>query len=262
MSHPSATQIKAAFPTEEALCKLFAQEMEQLGWTVYPETGGFDLLLVWEPTGHQLGVEAKLFLNAKVVDQIIPDDFHTGEVRAPEGPDFRAVIVPCLTDASKGLAKALTVLGIEVFDVSFNGGGLSFVPAVFRFIGKAQWTQQENPIMLWDTYWHDFNPERRCTLPPMKPNVRAGIPSPIKLSPWKVGALKVLADLQLDGFVTARSVRLHGIDPRRFCATDGWLKPLGGGKWGLGNAPRFDQQHPDEFAALLQQARDARAAGG
>ena len=53
--NPSASQIKAAFPTEEALCNLFTQEMEQLGWTVYPETGGFDLLLVWEATGHQLG---------------------------------------------------------------------------------------------------------------------------------------------------------------------------------------------------------------
>ena len=256
---PSASQIKAAFPTEEALCTLFTQNMESLGWTVYPETGGFDLLLVWEPTGHQLGVEAKLSLNAKVVDQIIPDDFHTGEVRAPQGPDFRAVIVPCLTDASKGLAKALKVLGISVFDVGYSGNGLSFLPSVERYIGQGQWSERDLPIY-WDTYWHDFNPEQRCTLPPMKPNLRAGIPSPIKLSPWKVGALKVLADLQIDGFVTARSVRLHGIDPRRFCSTDGWLKPLGDGKWGLGNAPRFDLQHPDEFSVLLGQAKQARNA--
>ncbi len=260
--NPSVSQIKAAFPTEEALCNLFTQEMEQLGWTVYPETGGFDLLLVWEATGHQLGVEAKLALNAKVVDQIIPDDFHTGEPRPPQGPDFRAVIVPSLTDSSKGLAKALKVLGIQVFDVNNSGSGLSFMPAVRRYIGEDQWstTKRDLPVY-WDTYWHDFNPQTRCTVPPMKPNLRAGIPSPLKLSPWKVGALKVLADLQLDGFVTARSVRLHGIDPRRFCSTDGWLKALGDGKWGLGKVPRFDEQHPEEFAVLLEQARQARQSG-
>ncbi len=255
------SQIKAAFPTEEMLCKLFVQDMEKLGWTVYPESGGFDLLLVWEPTGHQLGVEAKLSLNAKVVDQIIPDDFSSFVTRAPAGPDFRAVIVPSLTDASQGLAKALRVLGIQVWDVQESGGKLSFHPSVCRYTQRAQWEQADMPSY-WDAYWHDFNPLERCPLPQFKPTVRAGVPAPILLSPWKVGALKVMADLQLDGFVTAHSVRQHGIDPRRFCSSDGWLRPLGNGKWGAGTAPRFDLQHPQEFAAVLELARQARGRPG
>jgi hypothetical protein len=71
-----AAEIKALFPTEAALCDTFAQDLqEQGGWTICPETAGFDLLCVRDDTGHPLGVEAKLSLNAKVADQILPSDF-------------------------------------------------------------------------------------------------------------------------------------------------------------------------------------------
>ena len=264
----SAKALKDLFHTEEKLCQLFAAEMEGMGWTVYPETGGFDLLLVWEPTGHQLGVEAKLSLNAKVADQIVPDDYPVvsmaGESKlydhTPPGPDFRGIIVPCLTDSSKGIAKMLKILGINVWDVTNSGSGPSFVPAVTRFTRQSQWVEQTPRPPQFDCAWFDFNPAQRCPLPEIKPTVRAGIPAPLQLSPWKIGALKVLADLELDGFVTARSVRAYGIDARRFCSTDGWLVALGDGKWGPGSVPRFDQQHPEAYAELLAQAKAKRAA--
>ncbi|KAG0755047.1 hypothetical protein G6F22_020740 [Rhizopus arrhizus] len=90
------------------------------------------------------------------------------------------------------------------------------------------------------------------------PPVAAGVPSPIQLTPWKIGALKVLADIELDGFTTAKGVRAHGIDPRRFCASDGWLQQLGDGRWGRGTIPAFDQQHPEAFAQVLAEARARR----
>ena len=257
----TSVRVKSLFPREEELCRLFAAEMERLGWTVYPETGGFDLLLVWGATGHQLGVEAKLTLNAKVADQIIPDcpTSFPGAWEAP-GPDFRAVIVPSLTDASRGIAKALRLLGINVWDVADQGHGPSFLPSIAPYGGTAPWDPDTSSIARdFQCVWHDFNPAVRCVLPELRPTVRAGVPAPVRLSPWKIGALKVLADLELDGFVTARSVRAHGIDPRRFCASDGWLAPLGGGKWSKGKVPAFDAQHPLEYATLLAKARSQRA---
>jgi hypothetical protein len=101
-----AAEIKALFPTEAALCDTFAQDLqEQGGWTICPETAGFDLLCVRDDTGHQLGVEAKLSLNAKVADQILPSDFMGCREGVP-GPDFRAVLVPFIGEASAGIAKS------------------------------------------------------------------------------------------------------------------------------------------------------------
>lgn len=254
-----SSQIKELFPKEEDLCRLFTQEMESLGWDVYPETAGFDLLLVWPATGQQLGVEAKLSLNAKVIDQIVPNAPSLWR-DAEYGPDFRAIIVPTITESSKGLAKMLEILGVNVWCLSSNGSRMSFIPTVASFSGSAQWNASADSMALrYETAWFDFNPATRCPLPDIKPTVRAGVPSPIQLSTWKIGALRVMADLELDGFVTARSVRAHGIDPRRFCATDGWLTALGEGRWGKGKVPEFDKQHPEVYAQILEQAKAKRA---
>ena len=66
-------ELKARFPTEAALCTSLIDCLTATdGWEIYPETAGFDILAVWKATGHQLGIEAKLQLNAKVADQILP----------------------------------------------------------------------------------------------------------------------------------------------------------------------------------------------
>ncbi|MDH0187566.1 hypothetical protein N7676_05620 [Stenotrophomonas sp. GD03993] len=56
----------------------------------------------------------------------------------------------------------------------------------------------------------------------------------------------------LDGPGYADAVGAHGVDPRRFCATDGWLKQLGGGKWARGTLPAFEDQHPEAYAQVLR----------
>ena len=233
------------FPTEAVLCDAFAAWVRKGGstryepWTVYPETGGFDLLLV-DPHGRQMGVEAKLRLNAKVCTQALPSRWYQGE-----GPDWRAVLVPA---ANEDFEALLRLHGVIVF-----------TPHATRYNGEIEF----GPMLLADSNydtWFDWNPSKRCELPPMVPEVRAGVPSPIRLTTWKVGALKVLALLELHGTVTAREVRECGVDPRRFCAADGWLKSAGDGKWTRGNVPAFDQQHPTEYAEFLRQARERIAA--
>lgn len=263
-----AAPVKAAFPTEAALCDQFMGDMRALGgWTLYPETAGFDILAVYDKTGHQLGIEAKLSLNAKVADQILPADYAGG---MDEGPDFRAVVVPFVGEASEGISKMLGILGVMVWtpETDWQRGR-----EVFHFArvldkwnhgsGRADrrsYDVTDGALHEWDRAWHDWNPVRRCRLPEIVPDVRAGVPCPLQLTPWKIGALRVLADLEIDGFVTAKSVRERGVDARRFCASDGWLQMLGGGRWGRGKIPSFDQQHPEAYAQVLEEARAARKA--
>lgn len=259
--------IKSAFPTEAALCDCFIDSLRKVGgWTVYPETAGFDILAKYE-TGHQLGVEAKLALNAKVADQILPDDYMGYGAEGVAGPDFRAVIVPCITEANAGIAKMLRILGVLVWTPDRDYGrheGWSFERALNKHCtfkaDRRQYDSADGPLLDWDMAWHDWNPPARCDLPEIVPQVRAGVPSPLRLTPWKIGALKVLAQLELDGFVTAKSVRDCGVDARRFCASDGWLEPLGDGRWARGKLPSFDQQHPEAYAEVLVAARDKRMA--
>lgn len=263
------SEIKTAFPNEAALCDCFIESIRELGgWTVYPETAGFDILCVYDATGHQLAVEAKLQLNAKVASQILPDHYMGFGDSVVAGPDFRAVIVPAVTEASDGIAEMLGILGVQVWTPEQDWGRSSawrFTRALNKhgspIVDRRAYDVNDGPLMGWDLAWHDWNPPRRCELPEMVPSVRAGVPAPVQLTPWKIGALRVLADLEVHGFVTAKSVRDRGIDARRFCASDGWLAPLGDGRWGIGNIPRFDQQHPKEYAEILAAARAEAAVG-
>jgi hypothetical protein len=257
-----AAEIKARFPTEASLCDLFIADMREMGgWTIYPETAGFDILMVRDATGHQVGVEAKLSLNAKVADQILPS-VHEGYGDGKEGPDFRAVIVPHVGEASEGIAKMLRILGVQVWspdDYPSSTRFMHFCLSRYRQGDARECDITQGELMSWDLAWHDWNPVRRCTLPEIVPEVRAGVPCPTRLTPWKIGALKVIADLEVFGFVTAKSVRDHSIDARRFCASDGWLTSLGGGRWARGTLPRFEDQHPEAYATVLAAARERAA---
>lgn len=251
------------FPTEASLCEAFVAAIKTHGgWTVYPETAGFDLLCVYDKTGHQLGIEAKLKLNAKVADQILPAEY-PGALDL--GPDFRAVLVPALTEASHGIARLLRIVGVLVFAPDYRHSFEGVIGGRFR---RRHHEYDADPAEALsygrgiEVFWHDWNPVKRCPLPEYVPQVAAGVPSPLQLTPWKIGALKVIADLELDGFTTARGVRKHGIDPRRFCASDGFLVPLGEGKWGRGNLPLYEQQHPEAYADILFKAKAERESAG
>lgn len=224
------------FATEAALCDAFAEwvragHMPICGpWTVYPETGDFDLLLVHED-GRQIGIEAKLRFNLKVLSQAIPSPWSAGV-----GPDHRAVLVPSVPD---GMVPIATMLGLVIFENRGRGAG-------FACSG-------------WPDNWFDWFPMERCPLPDTVPEVAAGVPSPIRLTPWKQGALHVLALLEVHGEVTAEQVRQCGIDPRRWCASDGFLKQGSRrGYWRRGDhMPNFAEQHPGAYAAALERARAA-----
>ncbi|HFF6004442.1 TPA: hypothetical protein ACGCGV_000954 [Stenotrophomonas maltophilia] len=261
-----AAEIKALYPTEAALCNRLIECLSSTGgWEIYPETANFDILAVWKATGHQLGIEAKLQLNAKVADQILP---HRWGGSGGDGPDFRAVLVPCTTEANYGIARMLEALGVQVLVPDSCSGRWRQQPGeqIQREVHRADlrspapWDAETGNLYDYgQPAWFDWNPTHRCVLPEIVPLVAAGVPAPLRLTPWKIGALKVLADIELDGFTTAKGVRAHGVDPRRFCASDGWLQQLGEGRWARGSIPAFDKQHPEAYADVLATARAKRA---
>ena len=221
------------FASEAALCVAFTKWAQGEGWTVYPESCGFDLLLV-DADGHQLGVEAKLSLNLKVIQQIMPRSFDIyGVIR---GPHHRAILVP-EAHSEDAIVQLLKHAGVDVFSLDYRGE-FQAAPRI--------------PMLF------DHNPEKLCAVPEYMPDVPAGVSGPVKLTEWKIAALRVMAALELDGEVTKATFVKHKIDYRRWISADGWLMPVGKGVWTMGKCPRFDEQHAVVYAQILTELRASR----
>lgn len=210
-------------------------------WTPYHETAGWDLLMVHE-SGVQLGIEAKLTLNAKVLEQALPTPhWHV------QGPDYRAVLVP-----SDGLQHHLTViawhLGIVVIRVSASRG--------WRGDTWESWNAQPGLPSLDSAYhsqdWPAWYPGKRCTLPDYIPDVSGGKASPVTLTQWKVGAIKLLILLEKRGWVSRTDIEALDLSASRWTAAkDGYLDRGAGGVFIRGAyTPNFKAQHPRNWAEI------------
>lgn len=227
------------FATEAELCASFldAVAKQQPGLRCYAEVGGWDILVVW-PDGLQMGIQAKLKLNADVVCQAVPDFWCDGQ-----GPDFRAILVPKTSNRwGNGLCGLAERLGLVVFAPDPNGHFQTY-----------RWSQLGSR-----TGWTDWNPATRVSVPTTTTDSIAGSPCPVTLTQWKVAALRVIARLEVVGTITPTIMRGCGCDPRRWIS-GGWLVPTEErGVWKRGDhCPRFDQQHPTAYAAALQAEREA-----
>ncbi|MEG2115847.1 MAG: hypothetical protein RRZ38_18405, partial [Hafnia sp.] len=109
-----------------------------------------------------------------------------------------------------------------------------------------------------EQYMFDWNPPERCQVPVMATNLPAGVPSPVRLTPWKESALKVLALLRRQGFITAKQIASHGIGVTAWTQAPGskpaWLaKGTTRGTWiETEHLPAFDKQHPYVYALTVE----------
>ena len=209
---------KAAFASEAALCAAFLAEVSRVHsgaktarWTCYPETGGFDMLLVREADGFQLGIEAKLALNATVVTQALPGWRWNA---AATGPDCRAVLVP--RGCAAGLVEICQHLGITVIAMGVPRPSRAplYTPGL-PSLSRGTKVNQD---------WHEWCPTRRIALPDYIPDVTAGRRSPTKLSEWKIAAIKMAILLETRA-VTRADFRALKMSPTRWLnPRDGWLR--------------------------------------
>jgi hypothetical protein len=223
------------FTREVRLCSAFIAALPE-GWVPYAETAGFDILLVRVPDGFQIGIQAKLRLNAKVIRQAC-ETGDPGELTAP-GPDCRAILVP-KGAVGDDMAAICRMLGLTVIAVQEVGPG-TFSPDLPRL--KQDGAGRE---------WFEMGPSRRLDLPDHVPDVEAGVPGPLQLTAWKIKAIRIVVTLEQRGFVLRDDFRHHKIDMRRWIAPrTGWLVRKEPG-WGRGpRLPDFRAQHPRNWAQI------------
>lgn len=220
------------FKTEADLCRTFRTAAERSGWRVHAEANGFDLYCV-DSEGLHIGIEAKLRLNFKVLSQAVPHLYQNC------GPDFRAVLVP--TDP--GVDDLLRCLGLYLYSgerCQSDRAKLSTPPEMLR-------------------WWPEVRPDE----PRYESDAVAGSPCPVKLTHWKEQALRLIARLEVRGFVTKTDFKECGIDHRLWTnCRNGWLvKREEGGRFGRGGKLRFDADHPTAYAAILEETRKMLASG-
>jgi len=223
-----------SFASEVDLCAGFLAWVAKTAPDIraYAEWGGWDILLVY-PEGFQLGIQAKLRLNPEVIGQAAPGYYDDLD----HGPDFRAVLVP----AQNGLSGLAARLGLIVFAPRLYFREGDFLPTLRR-------EYRSEPEF---DGWTDWNPKTRHPLPPTLTDSIAGSSAPVSLTPWKLRALAVLAELSR-GPITTKRVRALGVDPRRWLQCH-WLMPADErGNWIRGEkCPPFDEQHPTAYAHVL-----------
>lgn len=248
-------RILPAFETEAALCQAFVLNVPE-EWVVYPETCGWDLLLVHREGGWQIGVEAKLSLNTKVLEQAIR---HRASDHA--GPDFRAVLVGRVVAETAEIARALGLTVIypkdEPWVSDWSARYTKHGPKFPTFIPDLPWAERLTQIQDWwwsgREAWFDQFSTNRHRLPDYVPEVAAGVPSPMVLSDWKIKAIRVCVFVEKHGSITRADFRALCIDPSRWM-NGYWLKAgAERGQWVAG--PQFPgislrREHPNVFAKI------------
>lgn len=241
------------FATEADLCSAFIKWVQHCGgkikygercpvWTPYAETAGWDILLVAED-GTQIGIQAKLKFNMKVLAQTVPDSWAIWHQR---GPDYRAVLVPEQDSTHQNICAAL---GLIMFTADGRPWGMDPV-------------QEFSPDLRSGSTWHWWSPEKREKLPAYVPDVAAGASGPVQLTEWKVKALRIVALLEVNGTVCRNDFRDNHIDSRRWTGPQGWVvatdKP---GVYARGPGLDFDKQHPQVYQQVLAEVRAAQVSG-
>lgn len=203
-------------------------------WTIYPETAGWDLLLVHRD-GYQVGIEAKLILNAKVIEQALSNADHS--FWGMEGPDYRAVLVP-EGKIQNHLSKICTHIGIGVIKMSRRW----FQP----HMALPDEASNYRP-------WPNWCPSRRCTLPDYVPDVEGGHSAPLRLTIWKIKAIKLCILLERRGYVTRADFKALQISPTRWTAAGyGMLNRDVVRKVFIrgDRTPDYRKEHPRNFAEI------------
>lgn len=227
------------FRSEAELCARFLSAIDHDKWTAYPETAGWDILLARKFDGFQIGIEAKLRLNATVIEQAIESGSHATE----RGPDARAIICPPYGAA--GFETICRYIGVVVIRVREPD------PLVDR-----RWASPFQPDLpndreyAWDE-WPEWCPRKRCELPAYVPDVQAGVKAPIRLTQWKIKAIKLCIILERNGYVTRDDFKHLKLDHRLWISVGkGWLIAKDGRYIAAPGLPALKKQHPRNWVEI------------
>jgi hypothetical protein len=178
------------------MCDDITAHARQAGFVVYPETGGWDLVLV--RAGIQIGVQAKLKFTHHLVAQALDGAPWVERCRRLQvGPHYRAVAC-CPARSILGDARTIT----QACHLLFLD--LNSIPLYWLYRSpcnrhhRYRWGVQ-TPI---DWRYYRWHPNKLVWLPPGVPNLPAGVPSPSSIGPWQVAATRLEAVSNAQGWVT------------------------------------------------------------
>lgn len=200
------------------MCVVFSDHAKSLGWRVFPETSGWDLLLVATDgvqtvgavSGDQIGIQAKLRGNLLVLDQARPKRY------GDKGPHYHAVLVP---EARPEFSSIANDLGILVFigtkqKFSFTTKtGCIPVPGMGIELARVPVSKK---FYYSEPEWH---PDVEIWTPP-------GVRSPQRITPWKIKAVRLCLESESRGYVLSSHFRASGVSMQRWLQ-NGWIKPAG-----------------------------------
>ena len=223
------------FATEADLCAAFMADAKRHSWTPYPETAGWDILLVRNSDGCQIGIQAKLKLNAKVLCQAVAPEHPW----ADRGPDYRAVLVPDGENMELGVLAPYCAITVITMRAKTGYNRQDFYPEL---------PKEDQRGWLTDP-WHELLPQHRHVLPEYVPQVAAGMPAPIQLTDWKIRAIRLSILLEHTGYLTRADFRDKGVDIRRWISGQ-WITPSNGAFVAGPHFPRFRVGHPADWEAI------------
>ncbi|MFY0633657.1 MAG: hypothetical protein JXQ91_07590 [Vannielia sp.] len=237
------------FRKEADLCEAYLSKVPK-GWTPYPETQGWDILLVHD-TGFQIGIEAKLRLNPKVITQALDRSYRRGTW---PGPDCRAVLVPDVGGQQRELADICRALEITVITVRRRSysSGWDIRPDLPRGDTMAK-IKSDQRLWLGTEVWFDQVPAQRLKLPEYVPDVPAGVAAPVVLGHWKIQAIKACIWVERHGSITRKHFDCLDLSPSRWM-NGYWLrKGPKRGLWVKGSSfpgPQFRSVHPAVYEQI------------
>jgi hypothetical protein len=240
MFHFGAEAVKSLevkkYTKETDLCADFIAAVPK-EWEVYAETAGFDILLSRKSDGLQIGIEAKLSLNAEVINQAIEG---LGSYWGDRGPDFRAVLVP--EGKTAKLGSICGHIGITVFTTCHREGYAGKLISGFSpRLPTEEWELEK---------WHHWMPLNRCVLPGYIPDVAAGSVAPLALTDWKIKAIKLAVILEQRP-LTRADFKFYQVSPSRWTERSfGWLSPTPQGYVANKRMPDFKSQHPVNYEQI------------
>ncbi len=197
----SRPKYKNPYKLESELCDVLIKHAKENGWRVYPETSGWDILLVKD---IQIGVQAKLKDNVEVLAQAI--DFGWAN------PDLRVVLVPKASKEFHAVAKALHIYVIHGASIKWD-----------YLTGSGEWEKAIDGNTTLDKYNKKYltNSKKKCWVPEVEINVPAGVRSPKIITPWKIKAVKLCIKLNKVGYLTSRDFKAEKVSITLW--VDKWL---------------------------------------
>lgn len=189
------------YGTESDLCQVLMERASMDGWVPYPEIEDWDVVLV--RGGIQVGIQAKLRFNTKVVSQALRGLPGIDEnQRRHRGPHYRAIAIPLKKTSADDAYRVGRMCRLLVIDMH-RSPDLGFF-AGWRHVTRdpLQW---RNARVNWRYY--RWRPDETLWIPPAVPDIPAGVQSPRTVGRWQIAACWMEMQYRERGYVSLVDAR-------------------------------------------------------